>query len=124
MRTAWYLSVLGLVLPMIAQAVDLKGSNAGQRERGLLVFQTYCMTCHGSYADGKGKSAKNLKPPPANLRTSVKTDQYKEEIIRKGGAAVGRSPFMPPWGQELSDQQIADVVYYLRSITGAKSKPK
>jgi hypothetical protein len=29
---------------------------------------------------------------------------------------MGRSPFMPPWGQELTDEQVRDVVYYLGVI--------
>jgi mono/diheme cytochrome c family protein len=29
---------------------------------------------------------------------------------------MGRSAFMPPWGQELTDEQIRDVVYYLSVI--------
>jgi hypothetical protein len=40
----------------------------------------------------------------------------KEDIIRKGGSAVGRSPFMPPWGEELSNEQVRDLIYYLNVI--------
>jgi cytochrome c oxidase cbb3-type subunit 3 len=40
-------------------------------------------------------------------------------MIRRGGGAMGRSAYMPPWGEELSDEQITDVVAYLRSITTA-----
>ena len=34
----------------------------------------------------------------------------------RGGAAVGRSPIMPAWGEHLTDEQIKDVVAYLRKI--------
>jgi len=66
--------------------------------RGSIVFRTYCMLCHGPHADGKGRAARNYNPPPANLTVSAASDAYKEMIIRKGGEAMGRSPFMPPWG--------------------------
>lgn len=36
-----------------------------------------------------------------------------EAIVRKGGAALGKSPFMPMWEEELSEEQINDVVAYL-----------
>lgn len=84
--------------------------------RGAIVFRTYCVLCHGPLADGRGRAARHYSPPPANLAASQATDEYKEKIIRKGGAAMGRSPFMPPWEQELTAEQIEDVVHYLRTI--------
>lgn len=84
--------------------------------RGSIVFHTYCVLCHGYKADGNGRAARNYSPRPANLTLSTASDEYKTLIIRKGGAAMGRSKFMPPWGNELTDEQIADVVYYLSTI--------
>ena len=84
--------------------------------RGGIVFNTYCVLCHGENADGKGRLAEGKVPPPANLTLSLLTDSMKEDIIRKGGGAVGRSPFMPPWGEELSNEQIKDLIYYLNVI--------
>ena len=84
--------------------------------RGGIVFNTYCVLCHGENADGKGRLSEGKVPPPANLTASLLTDQMKEDIIRKGGSAVGRSPFMPPWGEELSNEQIRDLIYYLNVI--------
>ena len=52
----------------------------------------------------------------ANLRGSDKNDQYVSLIIRKGGAALGRSEFMPTWEAELTEEQVRDLVAYLRSI--------
>ena len=34
---------------------------------------------------------------------------------------MGRSSFMPPWGQELTDEQIQDVVFYLSVIHDKES---
>ncbi|NEX60846.1 cytochrome c [Noviherbaspirillum sp. 17J57-3] len=84
--------------------------------RGGIVFQHYCAQCHGVKGDGKGRMARLYDPRPANLMESDKNDDYKQLIIRLGGKAIGRSEFMPPWGAELTDEQTADVVAYLRSI--------
>lgn len=84
--------------------------------RGNIVFNNYCVLCHGLKADGNGRAAKLYNPRPANLVMSDKNDQYKELIIRRGGAALARSQFMPPWGEELTDEQVADVIAFLRSI--------
>lgn len=84
--------------------------------RGSVVFFNYCVTCHGANADGKGRAAKLYDPPPANLRTSDKNAEYMRLIVRMGGKALARSEFMPPWGQELTEEQIGDVTAYLQSI--------
>ena len=84
--------------------------------RGGLVFANYGVTCHGMNADGNGRAARLYNPRPANLRTSDKNDAYFALIIRMGGQPLGRSEFMPPWGAELTDEQMKDVVVYHRSI--------
>ena len=84
--------------------------------RGGLVFANYCVTCHGINADGNGRAARLYNPKPANLRASDKNDAYYGLIIRKGGAALGRSEFMPTWEAELTNEQVSDLVAYLRSI--------
>jgi len=93
-----------------------KESLAASQVRGGIVFRTYCVLCHGSTGQGNGRAAARYLPPPANLTISGLSDKQKETIIRGGGASVGRSPFMPPWGKELTDEQIGDLLSYLRLI--------
>ena len=88
--------------------------------RGGLVYANYCVTCHGLNADGNGRAARLYTPRPANLRLSDKNDAYFSLIIRKGGGAIGRSEFMPTWEAELTDEQIRDLVVYLRSINSSQ----
>jgi mono/diheme cytochrome c family protein len=84
--------------------------------RGGLVYANYCVTCHGINADGNGRAARLHNPRPANLRGSDKNDAYIGLIVRKGGEAIGRSTGMPPWAEELTDEQIGDVVAFVRSV--------
>ena len=84
--------------------------------RGSLVFFNYCVTCHGPNADGNGRAAKLYDPRPANLRASDKNDAYVALIVRRGGEAIGRAAGMPPWGEELTDEQINDVTAFVRSV--------
>ncbi|MBX9900504.1 MAG: cytochrome c, partial [Burkholderiaceae bacterium] len=97
-----------------------KNSPEASIYRGNIVFNNYCVLCHGIKADGKGRAARLYNPKPANLVLSDKNDQYKELIIRQGGKALGRSQFMPPWGEELTDEQISDVIHFLGSIAANK----
>jgi len=108
----------GLAVPAWAQQeAPFKERTEGAIYRGSIVFQHYCVLCHGAKADGEGRAAKIYSPRPANLARSDKSDAYKTMMIRRGGGAMGRSSYMPPWGDELSDEQVTDVVAYLRSIT-------
>jgi mono/diheme cytochrome c family protein len=84
--------------------------------RGGLVYGSYCVTCHGVNADGNGRAARLHTPRPANLRASDKNDAYIALIVRRGGEAIGRAPGMPPWGEELTDEQINDVTAFVRSV--------
>jgi mono/diheme cytochrome c family protein len=84
--------------------------------RGGLVYANYCVTCHGINADGNGRAARLHNPRPANLRASDKNNAYIALIVRRGGEAIGRSPSMPPWGEELTDEQVNDVVAFVRSV--------
>ena len=84
--------------------------------RGSIAFRTYCVLCHGVNGEGDGRAAAQYVPRPANLTLSALSDKQKELIIRGGGASVGRSSFMPPWGQELTDEQIGDLLAFLRAI--------
>jgi mono/diheme cytochrome c family protein len=84
--------------------------------RGGLVYANYCVTCHGINADGNGRAARLHTPRPANLRASDKNNTYIAMIVRRGGEAVGRSPGMPPWGEELTDEQVNDLVAFVRSV--------
>jgi mono/diheme cytochrome c family protein len=96
-------------------------SAAPDAARGKLQFENYCVSCHGPRGEGDGPVAASLPPPkPARLGDraymSAKTDDYLFQVIKGGGASVGRSPLMAPWGGTLSDAQIRDVIAYIRSL--------
>lgn len=87
------------------------------KKAGGEIFAERCVLCHGPYGEGDGRMAKLLKtPPPADLTASRLPENHMEEIIRKGGEGVGRSKHMPPWGDQLSDQEIRSVILHLLSI--------
>jgi mono/diheme cytochrome c family protein len=102
-----------------AQALDT-ASAAPDPARGKLQFENYCVSCHGPRGEGDGPVAATLDPKPARLGDraymSAKTDDYLFGVIKNGGASVGRSPLMAPWGGTLSDAQIRDVIAYVRSL--------
>jgi cytochrome c5 len=89
--------------------------------RGRLVFQNYCTLCHGPEGKGNGRAARLHTPPPFNLTTSTAPRDYIAQVIRKGGEAMGRGKGMPPWGEQLTDEQISDALNFLFSIRTIKN---
>lgn len=91
-----------------------------QIARGKVVYQTNCTLCHGINHDGQGRVSVLHDPKPSDLVHSDKSEEYKQTIVTLGGQALGRSSVMPPWGLQLSAQEIEDVVKYLGSIVEPK----
>jgi cytochrome c oxidase cbb3-type subunit 3 len=87
---------------------------------GKVTFSHYCQTCHGETGAGDGFNAFNLDPHPRDLSDpefqKKKSDADLADAIRRGGAGVGLSALMPPWGHTLSDRQVGEVVLYLRTL--------
>lgn len=93
----------------------------GNIENGKKLFSNSCTACHGVSGKGDGPAAATMDPRPKNLRDDgyMKniTDEELFNVIKYGGTSVGKSPFMPTWGSTLSDQDIEDIVLYIRSLS-------
>jgi mono/diheme cytochrome c family protein len=87
---------------------------------GKVTFTHYCQTCHGESGAGDGFNAFNLDPHPRDLSDpefqKKKSDAELADAIQRGGAGVGLSALMPPWGHTLSTRQIDELVLYLRTL--------
>jgi len=87
---------------------------------GRATYQHYCQTCHGETGAGDGFNAFNLDPHPRDLSDprfqKAKTDADLADAIQRGGAGVGLSSLMPPWGKSLTREQVDQVILYLRSF--------
>jgi cytochrome c oxidase cbb3-type subunit 3 len=93
---------------------DQAGADA-QNGRGL--YKRYCRGCHGQEGRGDGMV---FMPKVPNLSKRGYIDKLPDEFlvlaITKGGPGIGKSNYMPAWEGTLSEQQILDVVAYIRSL--------
>lgn len=80
------------------------------------IFSSRCILCHGKEGDGKGRMAKILQTPPANLIVSQLSDDDLKAIITNGGESVGRSSNMPAWGPQFSTDEINSIIIFIKSI--------
>jgi mono/diheme cytochrome c family protein len=104
---------------------------AGDAAAGKKLFDTYCFTCHGLDGKGDGPAGAALNPPPRNfVEGHFKFDANKDGkvgedadlalVIKNGAAAYGGNPAMAPWGSQFSDQQIQDLIAYIRTFHTSK----
>ena len=104
-----------LFLPAHAAQPDLA--------QGKKKYMQLCAPCHGASGRGDGPAAAALNPKPRDYtdkKFSISDDAMRD-IIKRGGAAMGKSPVMPAWGQALSDEDIRNLIAYIRSL-GASAK--
>jgi len=86
---------------------------------GKQIYTRYCATCHGT--SGQGGSGSDISPPAPNLTD----DEWKRgssdgEIFAVIKNGVQPDLFMEPWGDRIKDEDIWNVVNYVRSLAKKK----
>ena len=97
-----------------------RGASRGDPKVGKDQYENLCAVCHGPTGKGDGQALRGIPVRPKSFADPVAlrdvTDQALFEAIQKGGAGTGKSPLMPPFGDQLKEGQIRDLVAYLRSL--------
>jgi len=105
-------------LSLLACDVQLRKTDAQlglnpQQATGRRVYDSYCFRCHEPYSS-RGKKGRSLKGvfgkqylPQSGLPAN---DQQVGDIVR-----YGRN-MMPGFGQELTQQQLQDLLAYMRTL--------
>jgi mono/diheme cytochrome c family protein len=114
-----YVSALLMTSCALVLATALR-AHAADPEEGKKLYMQFCASCHGQSGKGDGPAAAALNPKPRDhtdrqYMSSLSDDQLFK-VIKEGGASVGKSPIMPPWGPSLKDDQIKDVIAYVRTL--------
>ena len=105
--------------PAVAKTANASGNVQLSVSRGEAVYQTYCLSCHQT--DGSG--VPNLNPPLIqNDWVLGPKNRLIDQVLQgsHGKVEIDGETFhntMPPMGH-LTDQQIADVITYVRKSFG------
>ena len=81
--------------------------------KGKKIYETNCLVCHGEGGKGDGVIGASLNPPPADLvgsQARAKSDKDLLMVIREGRAV------MPAWKTKLKEQDMQNVLAYIRSL--------
>lgn len=109
--------------------MEFKGSpviKRGNPAKGRQFYLVYCTSCHGLKGDGKGLLASVLDPKPKSHiegkgkkpgeGMNEKSDEKLYKAIKEGGQGIKKSVYMPAWGHIISDEDIWNIIAYLRTI--------
>jgi mono/diheme cytochrome c family protein len=92
----------------------------GDPKAGKAKYDANCVGCHGAAGKGDGAAAAALNPKPGDFTDGKAmkslSDKFLFDIIKDGGAAQKKSPIMPASGKKLNDQDVSDIVAYIRSL--------
>jgi mono/diheme cytochrome c family protein len=90
--------------------------------RGKIVYETYCLICHGEGGHGDGPISSEAGGPFVGIRSLVdgdavkRTDGYLYGVI-VNAQAMGRA-LMPRYGDKIHGTDQWDLVNYVRTLQG------
>jgi len=115
---------LSLLLLATAGA-PLHAAQGGPSPQAEKLYDIYCVQCHGVNRDGNGLNSASMSVKPRDHTDSKAMGDTPDDLlfkaIQKGGLSVSKSVLMPTWGGVLNDEEIHDLVKYLRFISKTDS---
>lgn len=88
-------------------------------------YKLYCAQCHGLKGNGNGINKADMATTPRD-HTSLEMAKLKDSdmyyAISQGGAAVSKSTLMPAWNSIFTDEEIKDMIKYLRKLCNCKGE--
>ncbi|MHA1158263.1 MAG: c-type cytochrome [Alphaproteobacteria bacterium] len=119
-------AALGAVVPMSLPAM----AAPGDADSGEEIYTLRCIGCHGVDGDGYGPAAERLNPPPRDFTFGLykfKTTGFDDfvpndddlfRMIHDGMPGTS----MPGWDDMLSDQDMWDVIAYIKIFAGLEEE--
>ncbi len=120
MRSGNFLIMLSVTVGVWLGGVSVLHA-AGDPLKGRPVYEKYCLLCHGPQGAGDGPQGKLMNPPAANFRSAEsksKSDAVLLKSIREGHPKAA----MAGWKDKLKEEDLMDVLAYIRHLSGAPEK--
>jgi len=126
-RAKLYRIALGALAVVLIAAASVSSAVAVSNAR-----QNYlrnCAGCHGKHSEGDG--GVTARAHPGRIKShrladcawmKMMSNATLFRAIKDGGPAVGMRSEMPAWGERLSNQEIDDLVSYIREFCDARGR--
>jgi copper transport protein len=113
--SALILTVTYVAPPRATRTAPVERSAGAISEGGRLFLQN-CASCHGESGQGDGPQSEFLEVHPANL-TQAHVDTHTDSDLY-WWIQNGIEPAMPGFDEQLTEEQIWQLIYYVRSLRG------
>jgi len=91
-----------------------------EERQGRVLYEKYCLVCHGREGRGDGFNAYNLDPHPRDFSDSTYmaalSDAQIVRTISGGGRSVNKSPLMPAYGWTINKADLSYIASYVRTF--------
>jgi mono/diheme cytochrome c family protein len=97
-----------------------QGDLRGNAENGQKLHMEHCAACHGLTGAADVVVMHMDETPPDQSDPAYMEnlpDGYLYLAICKGGEGIGKSYVMSPWGDLLTDQEIRDLIGWIRTFS-------
>ncbi len=129
-----HISMKVLLVFTVIFFIHVPGNSIGAEKndnitRGKRLYGQYCSPCHGLKGNGRGPRAKNelLQPPPRDHTNGFYINMIPDvrlfKVIKYGGKMNNLSHIMPQWRHILSDEEVLQIVAYIRSLADPPYEP-
>jgi len=105
-----------LMFVALSTSVVLAQAIRGDSKVGQGIYEQQCLRCHGDKLDGNGPDSQDLIVQPADLRSRITRSKTDWELLVAISNGVLFSP-MHSFRGKLTDQQMLDVLSYIRSVS-------
>ena len=115
-KLGYFLTAFTLFFVALAALGGLRAETAKEN------YQLYCVQCHGTQGSGGGinNTYKGLAVSPRDHTNAKEMAKLSDQVLRlaiaKGGDAVEKSELMPAFGYTLTENEIGELVVYLREL--------
>jgi len=117
--------LIGIISVGFAWGVGLKDLTVSSPERDVVIgreiYSNICIRCHG--IDGRGSLGIKLVPPPADLSSPAIQNRLDGTLFKRIHEGKPNTA-MGAWKHTLSDDEIWDVLAYVRTLgVGNNAQP-
>lgn len=119
-RTSALRAIAASAALAVALAIGGASVSAARADDAADNYATNCARCHGAHGQADGPSVPTLTTTPQKFTDCAQmakiSDQKMFNAIKNGGPAVGLPMDMPSWNNDLDDDEIRDLVKFIRAF--------
>ncbi len=111
------LSIIGgIIIPVILMNSMSFSQDTEALNKGMLVYQTNCLQCHGENGDGNGPEAGALDSKSTDFTNSELMSSLSSSMLEKAIVEGVPDSAMQSWGGILSKEDVEAVILYIRTF--------